>query len=90
MQMEVMEALKKYLNKVFILFLAVFLLLSPFVVLADRKQIEGESYYMAQPEDVKLKGTVRKESISSSIGHIELRWPRKVELLFGRTPRTHG
>jgi hypothetical protein len=42
--------------------------------------------YLAKPEEVKLDGNVRRENISSSVGRIKLRWPRKVELLFGRTP----
>lgn len=41
---------------------------------------------LAAPEDIKLKGNIRREDMSSSVGRIELRWPRKVELLFGRTP----
>jgi len=42
--------------------------------------------YLAKPEEIDLKGTVRHEDLASSIGRIDLRWPRKVELLFGRTP----
>jgi hypothetical protein len=41
---------------------------------------------LARPEDVSLDGSLRRESMASSIGRIELRWPRKVERLFGRTP----
>lgn len=43
--------------------------------------------FLADPQDVKLSGTVRRELMASSVGRIELRWPRKVELLFGRTPQ---
>lgn len=43
--------------------------------------------FMAAPEDVKLGGTIRRENMSSSLGRIQLRWPRKVEVLFGRTPQ---
>jgi hypothetical protein len=46
-----------------------------------------DSTYMAQPGEVKLTGNVRKELMASSVGRIELRWPRKVETLFGRTPQ---
>ena len=42
--------------------------------------------YLAQPEDIKLKGTVRAVHMASAVGQINLRWPRKVEVLFGRTP----
>lgn len=45
------------------------------------------SGYLADPGDIKLTGTVRKEEMVSSIGRISLRWPRKVETLFGRTPQ---
>jgi hypothetical protein len=41
---------------------------------------------LARPQDIELEGSLRKESMASSIGRIELRWPRKVESLFGRTP----
>lgn len=45
-----------------------------------------QSTYLAPPEEIKLNGTVRKESMSTAIGPISMRWPRKVETLFGRTP----
>ena len=32
---------------------------------------------MAKPSDVNLSGTIRKEDMASSLGRIELRWPRK-------------
>lgn len=48
---------------------------------------KSENQYLAKPEEIKLSGNVRKEDMSSSIGRIQLRWPRKVELLFGRTPQ---
>ena len=43
--------------------------------------------YLAPPDEMKLKGTTRKESMASSVGRIQLRWPRSVEKLFGRTPQ---
>lgn len=46
-----------------------------------------ESTYLAKPEEIELKGTVRKEDMVSALGPIEVRWPRKVETLFGRTPQ---
>lgn len=42
--------------------------------------------YLAAPEKVELKGTTRRDSIATSIGRFELRWPRSAEELFGRTP----
>ncbi len=46
----------------------------------------GQNEYLAKPEDISLKGNIREQTISSSIGRISLRWPRSVEALFGRTP----
>ncbi len=43
--------------------------------------------YLAKPEEIELKGTVRREDMVSAVGRIELSWPRKVESLFGRTPQ---
>lgn len=42
---------------------------------------------MAKPEEIELEGTVRKEDIGTPVGRVQLRWPRKVEVLFGRTPQ---
>lgn len=41
---------------------------------------------MAAPNQIELKGNVRKESISTSLGRMNLKWPRTAEKLFGRTP----
>lgn len=41
---------------------------------------------MADPKDLNLEGNLRTESITTSLGRMELRWPREVEKLFGRTP----
>ncbi len=41
---------------------------------------------LAAPKDITLKGTTREENMPSSLGRIQLRWPRVVETLFGRTP----
>lgn len=49
-------------------------------------QREREKSGMAKPAEIKLEGSVRRETISSPIGRVDLRWPRKVESLFGRTP----
>ena len=48
------------------------------------KQISGK---MEKPAEIALKGNVREEHMGSSLGPINLRWPRKVEVLFGRTPQ---
>ena len=52
---------------------------------AQAKNLEQEN--LAAPDDVDLEGSVRKVKLSSSLGQISLRWPRKVELLFGRSPQ---
>lgn len=41
---------------------------------------------LAKPDEIDLDGTVRRENMVSAVGNIQLRWPRKVEQLFGRTP----
>lgn len=46
----------------------------------------NKSETLAKPEDIKLQGTLRVERINSALGQMELRWPRKVETLFGKTP----
>ena len=46
----------------------------------------NSSSKLAKPEEIDLEGNIRREVLSSSLGKINLRWPRKVELLFGRTP----
>lgn len=58
------------------------------VPLQYRKTMKcGLNQRLVKPEEIELSGNVRKESISTSIGRMEVRWPRKVELLFGRTPQ---
>lgn len=44
------------------------------------------SNYLADPDQVELPGLVRTESVVTSLGTLEMRWPRKVEKLFGRSP----
>ena len=46
----------------------------------------NQNQYLAAPEEMKITGAERREDMSSPIGRIQLRWPRKVESLFGRTP----
>lgn len=55
----------------------------------ESKKKKPEEYHnnLAAPTEVALKGTIRKENMSSSVGRIDLRWPRSVELLFGRSPQ---
>ncbi len=45
-----------------------------------------EALSLAAPEDIKLEGSLRREVINSELGPIDIRWPRKVEMLFGRNP----
>lgn len=45
-----------------------------------------ENTRLVKPDEVTLSGNQRTERISSPLGEILLRWPRKVESLFGRTP----
>ena len=47
---------------------------------------ERANEQLSKPGEIELEGTVRQVHMSSSVGQIHLRWPRKVELLFGRTP----
>jgi len=42
---------------------------------------------LAAPGAVSLAGTLRHEDMASSVGRIALRWPRRIESLFGRTPQ---
>ncbi len=41
---------------------------------------------LQDPGDLELSGILRRESMASSLGRIQLFWPRSVERLFGRTP----
>ena len=41
---------------------------------------------LAKPAEVDIGKSVRRETVSTSLGEIQLRWPRSVEPLFGRTP----
>jgi hypothetical protein len=41
---------------------------------------------LASPEEINLDGNIRIENMVSPLGSISLKWPRKVESLFGRTP----
>jgi hypothetical protein len=47
---------------------------------------EGQSSYLAKPQDITLKGNLRHENIDTSLGRVNIRWPRKVEEFFGRSP----
>ena len=42
--------------------------------------------YLAKPSEIQLSGNIRRETINSPLGPISVRWPRKMESLFGRTP----
>jgi hypothetical protein len=45
-----------------------------------------EKWYIANPDAVELSGNERVENLSTSLGTVNLRWPRASETLFGRTP----
>ena len=45
-----------------------------------------ENPYLAKPQEIQLSGNIRRELLNSPVGPINLRWPRKIEGLFGRTP----
>jgi len=47
----------------------------------------GQTNNMAAPQEIKLTGTTRAESMVSPVGKIDLRWPRSTEQLFGKTPQ---
>ncbi len=44
------------------------------------------SRHMARPEEFELDGNIRREDISTTLGRVKLKWPRRVEGLFGRSP----
>ncbi|MCB0322352.1 MAG: hypothetical protein KDD69_02230 [Bdellovibrionales bacterium] len=48
--------------------------------------VAAPSNHLARPQDIELEGNLRREDMSSSIGRIQLRWPRSVETLFGKNP----
>jgi len=58
----------------------------PAAALQSIQKSIGGSTNLAKPEEIDLNGTVRRDKISTELGTMELRWPRKVEVLFGRTP----
>jgi len=41
---------------------------------------------LAAPDQITLKGNIRREEISTPLGTVDLRWPRTAEVYFGRTP----
>lgn len=41
---------------------------------------------LAAPSEIALEGSQREEDMNTSVGRIHLRWERKSEKLFGRTP----
>jgi|GEM_PF-1256115 len=55
------------------------------VISASSKVPRGDG--LAAPEEIELQGSVRRVALSSSLGKIQMRWPRKVEQLFGRSPQ---
>ncbi len=63
-------------------FISIFLILTLF----SNNVICEPNNILAAPEDITLKGNIREETVNSSLGEVKLRWPRKVEMLFGRNP----
>ena len=54
---------------------------------ADARCVDASaSSFLAKPQDIQLQGNIRVEDINSSLGRVQLRWPRSAETLFGRTP----
>lgn len=49
--------------------------------------LKGGNGALAAPQEIELKGAVRSDTIASGVGPVKLKWPRKVEQLFGRTPQ---
>jgi hypothetical protein len=47
---------------------------------------EAEDAPIAEPEDVQLTGSVRSSSFSTDLGKMEVRWQRKTEECFGKSP----
>lgn len=62
---------------------AISFILLPALVNAAPK---GGGEYLAAPEEILLSGNIRREALNSPLGPINIRWPRKIERLFGRTP----
>ena len=50
------------------------------------EQAEGQSNYLAPPQDITLKGAVLEDTISSPLGTVHLRGARSVQKFFGRSP----
>jgi hypothetical protein len=53
---------------------------------SPKKAEEATRSWMASPEEITLEGNARKVDMASSLGPVQLRWVRKAERLFGRTP----
>jgi len=54
--------------------------------LCSQLALAEPSQYLAKPSEIELSGNVRRELVNSPLGKISVRWPRKMESLFGRTP----
>ncbi len=70
---------------------SVFRWLLAFLVVSIASSIASSSMaqngiYLAKPSDITLKGSVRTEVLNTSLGKVNLRWPRALEVSFGRTP----
>lgn len=52
----------------------------------DARCMQSRGSQLAAPDEVTLQGNIRRETITTTLGTAELRWPRSVEGIFGRTP----
>ena len=42
--------------------------------------------FLAAPNEIQIEGNSRSEYINTALGRVQLRWPRRIESVFGRTP----
>ncbi len=77
------------MHKKVILFIFSFSILYASALIAAPKSemiVIKEEPKLAAPEKIELKGSERHSELSSSVGPIDLRWQRDVEVFFGKTP----
>jgi hypothetical protein len=48
--------------------------------------LKSSDNQVTRPDEVVLNGNIREMKISTSLGDVQLRWPRSVEDLFGKNP----
>ncbi|NDC37595.1 MAG: hypothetical protein EBZ48_06035, partial [Proteobacteria bacterium] len=52
----------------------------------EARKPAAASPLMAAPQDIELSGVTGRAQLSTGIGSIDLRWPRAVTTIFGKTP----